>query len=164
MIEYVKLLIDRIDRHNDAAEKSLFIKNLIRSEALENLDVLQIVQLEKVKKNPEEARKAIMCFRVNSSELMTSLGVRPEDILRGDLPALDQGLLDVPRGVGGNRLDSLEDFDKQSDLWLFTFSDRKIRLLSALAARGFDLHGLLGLTKRLKNISYALRILRRRLS
>lgn len=162
MIEYIKLLIDRIDKHSDEAAKSAFIRNLIRSEVLANLDVLRVLQLKKVREKPEEMRKAITCFRTNSSDLMVSLNFSPRDVLHGDLPAIEQGLVDVPR-ARGNRLDAKVDFERQSDLWLFTFSDRKIRLLSALVDSDFDVHGLLRLNKRLTNVVWALSILSQRL-
>lgn len=163
LIDYIKLLIDRIDRHGSEVARAQFIRNLIRSEALANLDVLRILQLKNVRKHPEEMRRAITCFNANASDLMVSLGISPESVLEGDRSAIEQGLVDSPN-VGGKRLDSKQDFERQSDLWLFTFADRKIRLLLALAQSGFDVHGLLRLNKRLTNVGYALRILYRRLN
>lgn len=150
VIEYIKFLVDRVDRQAAQENKAAYIKTLIRSEALDNLDILRMLENKKLKGNHQEIRKAIKCLRSNASELMISLGVRPEDVMDGDLPPLEQGLLDDPQ-VDGNRLDSLNDFDRQSDLWLFTFADRKIRQLVALANNDFDL-SLLGLTKRLRKV------------
>lgn len=151
----LQFLAERFDKIRNEARQRDFLRNLIASEAMHNLDLIRILRLKGIEERPEEKHKVMQSLRTHASQLIENLGLAPSSVLTGAFSE-DVELLNREYSEDPVQLSSLEDFRKQSELWLYYFVYRKLSIMKELSLKGFDLDGLLNVERRVKNLSLAL--------